>query len=64
MGFLGKLLDATVNVVIAPVDIVKDVVTMGGAMTDQKEPYTVQRVKKVVNKIEQAGKDAGDGDLI
>lgn len=64
MGFLGKLLDATVNVVIAPIDVIKDVATLGGAMTDQDKPYTAQRLEKVIEKVEEAGEKAGDGDLL
>jgi len=62
VGFFGKILDAAVNVVVAPIDVVKDVATMGGALTDQDKPYTLQRGEKVVKKIEEAGEDAGDGE--
>lgn len=63
MGFLGGILKTAVNVVLTPVDIIADTVTCGGAFTGQKEPYTVQRVKKVVEAVEEAGEDAADGDF-
>lgn len=40
MGFFGKLIKATVQTVLVPVNVVKDVVTMGGVLTDKEEPYT------------------------
>ena len=63
MGFFGKLVKAAVNVAITPIDIVKDIATMGGALDDEPEPHTVKRVKKVVKSVEEAGEDIGDGDL-
>lgn len=64
MGFFGKILDATINVALTPVDVVKDVVTMGGVLDGQEETYTAQRLKKAVKKVEQAGDDAGDGEWL
>ena len=51
MSFLGKLASAAVGVVVAPVDIVKDAVTMGGALTDKDEPYSVTRAKQICNDL-------------
>lgn len=64
LGFLGKLLGATVDVVLTPVEVVKDVVTMGGVMTDQDVPYTVKRLEKAIDKVSEAADDAADGDLV
>lgn len=64
MGFLGKLVKGVIDVALVPVDVVKDVVTMGGAMTGKQEPYTVTRAKKVIEDVEKAGEDAGDGDWL
>jgi hypothetical protein len=50
---LGKV---AVNVVTAPVDIVADVITMGGAMNDRHEPYTVSKAKTIMKNIEDANK--------
>lgn len=62
MGFLGSLVKATIDTVLVPVEIVKDVATMGGALTDEKEPYTLSRSKKVIEDVEQAGDKASEGD--
>jgi hypothetical protein len=50
MGLLGSLLKTVVEVVELPVAAIKDVASMGGVLTDQEEPYTVQ-------KLEDIGKD-------
>ena len=53
----GSLLKAAVGVVIeTPLSIAADVVTMGGVLTDQRKPYTVQAIEKVVENVEQATK--------
>jgi len=51
MGFFTKLASAAVGVVVSPIDLVKDVVTMGGALSDRDEPYTVTRAKQIANDI-------------
>jgi hypothetical protein len=56
MGFfnaLGKLGKATVSVVMLPVDVVKDTVTMGGATIDE-ESAVVKRVKKIARNTSEA----------
>jgi hypothetical protein len=65
MGLLGKLLGAAVDVVLTPIEIVKDVATMGGALTDKEGgTYTTDRLSKAIDKVSQAADDAADGDLI
>lgn len=64
MGFLGKLVKATLDTALIPVAVVQDVVTMGGALTDKKEPYTVTKTKEVIEDVEEAGEDAGDGEWL
>ena len=49
---LSKLFSAAVDVVTLPVSVSVDVVTLGGALVDRPEPYTVSKVKRL-------GKDAG-----
>lgn len=61
MGFLGKLVKGVLDTALLPLDVAKDVVTMGGALTDEK-PATLQRAEKIVKDVEQAGEDAGDGE--
>lgn len=54
----GNLLKAVVGVVVeTPIAVVADVVTLGGALTDKKEPYTVTSVSKVVENIQESTKN-------
>ncbi len=53
MGLLGSLLKTTIHIATTPVEIVKDVVTMGGVLTDQDVPYTAQRAKKLKRDLEE-----------
>lgn len=50
MGLFGKLIQGAVDVATTPIDIVKDVATLGGALTDEDEPYTVQKARKLAEK--------------
>lgn len=50
----GSLVKAALNVAVTPIEIVKDVVTMGGACTDQKKPYTLQRLEKAQEHLDDA----------
>lgn len=43
----GKLLKSAVDVVTLPVSAAVDVVTLGGAIVDRDEPYTVSKVKRI-----------------
>ena len=51
----GSLFKAAVGVVIeTPLAVAADVATLGGALTDKKQPYTATAVQKVVQNIEDA----------
>jgi hypothetical protein len=51
----GSLLKAAVGAVVeTPLALVADVVTLGGSLTDRKEPYTTEAVSKVVENIQDA----------
>lgn len=54
MGFFGKLISATVNIAVLPIEVVKDVATLGGVLTDQDDPYTYKRLEKTTEKISEA----------
>lgn len=51
---IGKLVGAVIDVALTPVEVVKDVVTLGGAITDQSKPYTLQRLEKAFDKVSDA----------
>ena len=47
MSILGKIFEVTIDVIEIPVAVVKDVVTLGGVLEDEPEPYTVKKLKDV-----------------
>lgn len=51
MSIIGKLIRTAVDVVTLPVSIAADVLTMGGAVTDRDEPYTIQHTKAVLEDL-------------
>lgn len=59
-GILNSLAKAAVNVVTAPVAVVADVVTLGGALTDKRQPYTADVVSDLVQNLKDAGAPAKD----
>jgi hypothetical protein len=53
-GFIEGLAKAAVGVVTLPVQVVADVVTLGGALTDKDEPYTAKGVSDVMQNLQDA----------
>ncbi len=53
----GSLLKAVVGVVVeTPVAVVADVITLGGALTDTKQPYTAEALEKVIKNVKESTK--------
>ncbi len=61
MGFLTQLTKTALDVVTTPVDIAKDVVTMGGALTDDDEPATFRKMKKIYKDVDDLPDSVDDG---
>ena len=54
-GSLKSLGKAAIGLAIeTPIAIVADAMTMGGTLTDKKEPYTKTALGKVVENVEKA----------
>jgi len=51
-----SIFKAIVGVVTLPLDIAADVVTLGGVMTDKETPYTVKKLGKIYDNIDEATK--------
>jgi len=49
-----------VHTATAPVDVVKDVVTLGGALTDEDEPYTRKKLSKILDDVEELSDEIDD----
>ena len=47
------LLKAVVEVAKLPADVAADVITMGGALTDKRKPYTVKRCERIMDKLDE-----------
>lgn len=60
MGLFGSILKTGFDIVTTPIDIVKDVATMGGALTDQDVPYTAQKVNRLLDDVEDIRDDLED----
>jgi len=60
MSILSKLTKTLIHTATTPIDIVKDVVTLGGAITEEDEPYTLQKAKKILEDIDELGNEIDD----
>jgi len=60
MSLFGKILKTGFDVAMVPVDLVKDVATLGGAVIGKDEPYTVRRAKKLADDTESIGEELED----
>ena len=53
MKLFGQIVRTAVNVVMLPVELVKDTLTLGGVITEQPKPYTEQRLEKLAEDAEE-----------
>ncbi len=57
MGLFGKILKTGLDVVTSPVEVVKDVVTLGGVLTDNecgnRGTYTERRLRRLADDAEE-----------
>lgn len=51
-----SLLKAAIGIVKLPIDVAADIVTLGGALTDKDEPYTVKGMSKIMDNLDDATK--------
>lgn len=55
---LGNLFKAAVGIAIeTPIAIAADALTLGGTLTDKREPYTATALKKVVQNVQETTED-------
>lgn len=55
-GMLESLTKAAVGIVVLPVSIAADCVTLGGSLTDKPKPYTAGTISDIVKNLEDAAK--------
>lgn len=53
-GILKDVTKAALGIVFSPVSIAADICTMGGALTDRDEPYTVESMRSVMRNLQNA----------
>ncbi len=53
MSLFGKLVKTFINVAELPVAVTKDILTLGGTVTEQDVPYTRQLVEKIKDEVEE-----------
>lgn len=59
MSIFGSLLKTVIDTATLPLDVAKDVVTMGGVCTDRNETYTGSKLKRIADDIEDVSDEAG-----
>lgn len=63
MGFFGKLVGAAVDTAVLPFSAAKDVITLGGSLNNE-DSATIERIKRIGDKVTDAADDAADGDFL
>ena len=53
MKLFGQIVRTVVNVVELPVAVAKDVVTLGGIVTEQGKSYTKQQLEKIADEAQE-----------
>ena len=57
MGLFGSILKTAIHVATTPIDLTKDVVTMGGVLSDKNTSYTEDKLKKLGKDLKQIEKN-------
>lgn len=60
MSIFGKLLKTGLDIATTPVAVAKDLVTIGGLLTDQKKTYTAQKIKQLGDDAEEIRDELDD----
>jgi len=53
MKLFGQIVRTVVNVVQLPVEIVKDVATLGGVLTERDESYTRAKLEEIKDEAQE-----------
>lgn len=56
MGLFGKLIALAIDTATVPLDVAKDVVTLGGAATDE-ESAVAAKLRKLQREVDELGDD-------
>lgn len=53
MKLFGQIIRTVVNVAILPVEVAKDICTLGGTVTDRDESYTREALERLKDEAEE-----------
>ncbi len=56
MGLFGKLIRLTIDTATLPLDVAKDVVTLGGVVTEE-ESSVAKKLRKLQAEVDDLGED-------
>lgn len=60
MSIFGKLLKTTLDVVTSPVAVVKDIATLGGAVTGRQQTYTGEKLDQLGDDVQEIREELDD----
>lgn len=60
MSIFGKLLKTGLDLALTPVEVVKDIATLGGAITDRHESHTTSKLKQLGRDVEEIRDELDD----
>lgn len=53
MKLFSQIIRTVVNTALLPVAVTKDVLTLGGTITDKRETYTAEQIQKLKDEAEE-----------
>ena len=54
LKLLNHVTKAALGVVVSPIDMAADILTLGGTLSDREESYTGSRLKNVMQNLDKA----------
>lgn len=60
MGFFGSLTKLALDVVVTPIAITKDIITLGSELTDEQGTYTGRKLSDIEDDFEQLKNSLND----
>lgn len=60
MSIFGKLLKTAVDVATSPIDVVKDIATMGGAVNGRRQTYIGEKLEQLGEDLEEIREELDD----
>lgn len=58
MSIFGKILKTALDVITSPIDVAKDVVTLGGVLTGEPKTYTGKKLERLDDDLEEIRDEA------